>query len=368
VVSTVFSKYRIKNLRGRIVVVTPTIVLDLILAFRRSKTMFAAVKLGIFDCLATGPKTLATLATQHQEKLNEDALERLLDACVGLKLLKHHDGKYENTDVAKNYLCKESPTGLTGYINCSNDAFWKLWGNLEDAVTEGTNRWKQTFNIECDYWKGFYRTKEDLVEFLMGMHGYGQITSPHVVRAFDLSKFEHLVDVGGGTGHLAIEACRAYAGLNATVFDLEEASPLARTKIAEAGLLDRINVVDGDFFVDPLPKGDVYVFARTLHDWPEARVIELMIKVREAIPPNGLFLIAEAILKEDRSGPEYAQLQNLNMLTIADGKERTFEQYAELLKEKAGFKYVEQRPTDSPLDVIVAHNNVAWAGPGSGHA
>jgi hypothetical protein len=47
--STVSSQYRIKNLRGRIVVVTPTIVLDLILAFRRSKAMFAAVKPGIFD-------------------------------------------------------------------------------------------------------------------------------------------------------------------------------------------------------------------------------------------------------------------------------------------------------------------------------
>jgi acetylserotonin N-methyltransferase len=40
----------------------PAVVLDLIEAFRRSKTMFAAVALGVFDALADGPKTADALA------------------------------------------------------------------------------------------------------------------------------------------------------------------------------------------------------------------------------------------------------------------------------------------------------------------
>ena len=76
----------------------PTVVLDLLESFRRSKSMFAAVSLGIFDALETGPKSLSSLAEDLE--LNSDALERLLDACVGLQLLERAGGLYENTAAA----------------------------------------------------------------------------------------------------------------------------------------------------------------------------------------------------------------------------------------------------------------------------
>jgi O-methyltransferase len=52
-----------------------------------------------------------------------------------------------------------------------------------------------------------FRTEEMKREFSLGMHGYGQISSPQVVTAFDLSRFQRLADLGGATGHLAIAAC-----------------------------------------------------------------------------------------------------------------------------------------------------------------
>ena len=119
----------------------PAPVLDLLIAFRRSKTMFAAVSLGVFDALAEGPRSLAELAGQLQA--NSDGLERLLDACVGLQLLRKARGSYENTTTAAAYLCERSPGRLTGYLKYSNTVMWKLWEHLEDAVREGTNRWQQ---------------------------------------------------------------------------------------------------------------------------------------------------------------------------------------------------------------------------------
>src|ERR1039457_4747027 len=59
---------------------TSGLVLDLIEAFRRSKTMFVATSLGIFD--GKRPTDVKELA-------------RLLDACVALGLLeKRDDGEY----------------------------------------------------------------------------------------------------------------------------------------------------------------------------------------------------------------------------------------------------------------------------------
>src|SRR5262245_38208434 len=101
----------------------PTVVLDLLVGFRLSKTMFAAVALGVFDALTNRPKSLSDLARELHT--NPDALERLLDACVGLQLLRRNETTYENTPAATTYLTKASPHRLTGYINYSNEVMWK---------------------------------------------------------------------------------------------------------------------------------------------------------------------------------------------------------------------------------------------------
>ena len=298
-----------------------------------------------------GGKSCAKLANDLE--LNPDALERLLDACVGLKLLNYHGGLYENTDVATAYLWSESPLRLTGYINSSNEVFWKLWEHLEEAIREGSHRWKAAFNLDGCYWDSLFKTPHDKEEFLIGMHGFGQITSPKLVRAFNLNDYETLVDLGGGTGHFAIAACEYYPNLSAKVFEVAKALPLAKRTIDASPVRDRIEVIEGDFFEDDLPKADLYCLARILHDWPADRILALLRRISERMKPEGALLIAEKLLSEDRSGPSWAQMQNLNMLVITEGKERTFAQYRALLSE-VGFDRVRAAVTDSPLDCILA--------------
>jgi acetylserotonin N-methyltransferase len=329
----------------------PGIVLDLLQAFRCSKVMFAAVALGVFDALAGGPKALQALADEL--KANPDALERLLDACVGLRLLDRDERGYRNTPPASAYLCRNSPRRLTGYIGYSNDVMWKLWGNLEDAIREGTHRWQQTFGWDGPIFSHFFRTEEAKREFLMGMHGYGLISSPQVVAAFDLSRYNLLVDLGGATGHLAIAACQRYPHLRGIVFDLPDAVPLAREIVRASTAADRIYIEAGDFFTDPLPPGDLYALGRILHDWSEEKILKLLVRIYEALPADGALLIAEKLLEEDKQGPRWAQLQSLNMLTCTEGKERTVSEYASLLT-RAGFAEVLGCRTPSPLDAVLA--------------
>ena len=334
-----------------ITVPDPTIVLDLIEAFRRSKTMFAAVSLGVFDALAAGPQSLNGLS----EKLhaNADALERLLDACVGLQLLERRLDQYSNTSLAAAYLTSTSPCRLTGYINYSNDIMWKLWSNLEDAVREGTHRWRQTYGWDGPIFSYFFKNEQAKREFLMGMNGFGLISSPHVVAAFDLSRFERLVDLGGATGHLAMAACQRYPALKATVFDLAEALPLAKEIVGASQFADRIELMAGDFFTDPLPAADLYALGRIVHDWSLEKIVKLLTRIYDSLPPGGAVLIAEKVLLDDKSGPRWAQMQNLNMLTCTEGKERTLGEYEAILRQ-VGFTEITGRRTDSPLDAVLA--------------
>ncbi|MGH9658026.1 MAG: class I SAM-dependent methyltransferase [Bryobacteraceae bacterium] len=319
-------------------------VLDLIEAFRRSKTMFTAVRLGVFDRL---PADLSTLVRETGS--DAGALERLLDGCVGLGLAAKREGRYENTEVARIYLRRSSPRTLAGYILYSDQVLYPMWARLEDAVRDGSHRWGQG-----EIFDHFFRSDESMRTFLAGMHGLGMLSSPLVVAAFDLRRFRRLVDLGGATGHLAAAARERYPAMQVAVFDLPQV-------IAAAPAGEGVEWIAGDFFQDPLPPADLYALGRILHDWSEEKIRVLLRKIHAALPPGGALLIAEKLLDPDKSGPVEAHMQSLNMLVCTEGKERTLEEYRELLVE-AGFARVEGRRTGAPLDAVMAE----LTGPGAG--
>jgi len=327
-------------------------VIDLIEAFRRSKAMFAAVSLGVFDTVEREPTSAETIAAVLQ--LPCGPLERLLDACVSLKLLRRVGGLYVNQPVASAYLCSSSERALVGYILYSNDVLFPLWNHLEDAVREGTPRWEQEFGTESAIFDHFFRTPEARTTFLRGMHGLGLLSSPKVVAAFDLSGFHRMVDLGGATGHLAIAACERYPELRAVVFDLPVVIETTRGYVSNSGPgSQRITVMSGDFFRDPLPGADLIAVGRVLHDWSDAKVRQLLAKVFGCLSSGGAILIAEKLVDEDKTGPASALLQSLNMLVCTEGGERTLSEYRQLLEE-AGFKKVEGQVTGAYLDAVIA--------------
>ena len=323
-------------------------------AFRWSKTLFAGVSLGIFDALAEGPATASDLSLRL--RTNAEALERLLNACIGLRLIERRNDAFVNTPLADRYLLRSSPDSLTGYIRYSDDALYPMWAHLDDAVREATPRWRQTFGWSGSIFDNFFQTEERKREFLMGMHGLGMWASPAVVRAFDLSRFKVLADLGAATGHLAIAACEAWPGLQAIVSDLPDALPLASEQIAKSAACDRIRVMAADFFQDELPAADLYALGRILHDWRESRIEILLDKIFNALPAGGALLIAERLLDEDRSGPLGAHMQSLNMLVCTEGRERTLSEYESLLK-RAGFSKVRGERTGRYLDAIFAEKD-----------
>ncbi len=329
----------------------PAPVLDQIDAFRRSKTMFAAVQFGVFDRLHGAAATAPALAADLG--VNPGALERLLDGCAALGLLSKTDGVYRNEPVAETYLCTASENSLHGYVRYSNDALYPMWGQLESAVREGTPRWQQIFGIEGDIFSGFFRTEEAMRDFLLGMHGFGMLSSPAVIGAFDLSRFRRITDLGGATGHLAIAACERYPEMTGVVFDLPKVAAMAQEQVARSAARNRIWVVAGDFFRDTLPEADLFAAGRILHDWPDEKIDRLLRLVHQTLPVGGALLIAERLLNDSGVGPVAANMQSLNMLVATEGRERSLSEYRQLL-ESVGFSSVTGVPTGAPLDAILA--------------
>ena len=282
---------------------------------------------------------------------SKEAARRLRGARPCSKKLPR--SRYGNTDLANLYLCRSSQGGLTGYILYSDEVLFPMWANLEHAVREGSNRWRQTFQTDGPLFDQFFRDPESMRVFLLGMHGFGVLSSPRVVAAFDLSRFRKLVDLGGATGHLAMAACERYPRLRASVFDLAPVVEFAREQVLLSPAAARIDLIAGDFFTDDLPEADFFALGRILHDWPEEKIRPLLRKICERLPASGGLLIAEKLLTPGKSGPTGAHMQSLNMLVCTEGKERTLEEYSALLRA-AGFGEVQGQFTGTPVDAILA--------------
>ncbi|HZE98454.1 MAG TPA: class I SAM-dependent methyltransferase [Planctomycetota bacterium] len=329
----------------------PTPVLESLDGFRRSKAMFAALELGVFERLEQGAATADQLAKELS--LNADAAERLLDACVGSGLLAKQGGTYANNATASTYLVRTSANALVGYIDYSNRVGYRMWGDLETAIRKGTHLWETTYGLKGDIFAHFFKSDEAKRTFLMGMHGMGMLSSPRVVEMFDLSRFTHLVDLGGATGHLTIEAVRRHPKLRGTIFDLPPVVAVAREFIDRSPDKARLDTVAGDFFKDPLPEADLFALGRILHDWSADKIRVLLSKIEARLPSGGGLLIAERLLNDDKSGPLKGQLQSLNMLVCTEGKERNAAEYRAILLE-AGFADVQARETGSVVDAVLA--------------
>jgi acetylserotonin N-methyltransferase len=194
----------------------------------------------------------------------------------------------------------------------------------------------------------FFRTDEALREFILGMDGFGNLTSPAIVKSFDLSRFRRMVDLGGATGHLAMAAKRRYPEMQAAVLDLPQVIEFTRA-LSDGS----IELIAGDFFSGELPPADLYGAGRILHDWSDEKIHRLLRKVYEALPCGGGFLVCEKLLNEDKTQPLAGAMQSINMLICTEGRERSLLEYETLLRS-VGFSEVEGRRTGTPLDAVLA--------------
>jgi ubiquinone/menaquinone biosynthesis C-methylase UbiE len=168
-----------------------------------------------------------------------------------------------------------------------------------------------------------------------------------VVRAYDFSRFQMLVDVGGGYGALLSAILQRTPQLRAVLFDRPEVISGARTHLESAGVLDRCQVVGGDFFHGVPQGGDAYLFSRVIHDWNDERATLLLSQCRRAIQPGGTLLLVEEVLLPG-DAPCRGKVSDLNMLD-GPGGQREYRR----LYTAAGFELEEVMPTASRMSILV---------------
>ena len=184
------------------------------------------------------------------------------------------------------------------------------------------------------------------------MGAFASLAHGAIVDSYDFGDVGVVVDVGGGDGTLLRTLLTRHPHLRGVLLDLPPVVERARERLREHGLGDRLETVAGDFFVSVPSGGDLYLLATVVHDWDDARAIEILARVRAALGPNAKVLIAEQVLPED-GRPFFGKLLDIEMLVLAGGRERTRGEYEALL-DAAGLRLERVVPTRTQTSLIEA--------------
>jgi demethylspheroidene O-methyltransferase len=170
-----------------------------------------------------------------------------------------------------------------------------------------------------------------------------------VLDAYDLSKHDCLLDIGGGEGVFLSHAGQRHQQLNLMLFDLPAVVTRAESRLRRAGLADRTKFVGGNFHAEPLPEGaDVASLVRILLDHDDESVNRLLRKVHSALPRGGTLLVAEAMAGVRGAEPVGDAYFNFYLMAMGKGRARRPNELEAMLTG-AGFRKIRRYATRYPI-------------------
>lgn len=305
---------------------TATELLDVARLFQTGCVLAAGVALDVFTCLHEKPATARALASRLDTDLRATAI--LLDALAALGFLLKQGDRYSVPEDLARLLSEHSAENVLPMARHQANCL-RRWAELPTVVRTG-KRPEPVASVRG--------AAADQADFIGGMHNISKPIADEVVARLQPLKFRHLLDIGGGPGTWTIAFLRAVPQARATLFDLPAVTSMARERLAEAGLLDRVTLVGGDFYTDDLPAGvDLAWFGAICHQNSRRQNRALFAKAHAALDASGVVVIRDVVMEPSRIEPAGGALFAVNMLTATEaGGTYTFDEYSEDLRQ-AGF-------------------------------
>jgi ubiquinone/menaquinone biosynthesis C-methylase UbiE len=314
-----------------------------------TQSIAVVAKLNVADRLKAGPKTCDELA--FETGAHAPSLYRVMRALSSLGLFSEDGhGRFATTRLGR-VLEREAPDSIHPMaLMVGSEWHWQSWGRLLHAVQTGETAFGHVYGSEA--YEYFEQHPVDAAVFNAHIEAYAR-QAAQAAASYDFTGSHTVVDVGGGYGTVLTAVLRANPELRGVLFDQPDVIEGASPRIAEAGLAERCELVAGSFF-DAAPEGgDVYLLSSIVHNWDDARAVEILRSCRRAMNGAGRLLLVELLLPPGNT-PADGKLLDLQMMVIfPGGRERTPIEYRALL-EAAGFRLTRIIPTPQQMSLIEA--------------
>jgi len=321
--------------------ITPERIMQIAWGYAPPLIIEAAVRHGVFDLLAKGPKNLDEVVAHTGA--SQRGLRVILNALTGLKLLsKDGKGNYALAPESAAFLVSGQPGYLGGFIRHTSSQLIPHWLKLTDAVkdgkppTGGVNQEKVGTEFFHEFVEDIFPLSYMAAKTLAGALGIAKASAP--VKVLDLA---------AGSGVWGIVLAQQSPQVAVTALDWPGMLDVTRRTAVRNGVERQFAFVGGDLSSADFGTGyQVATLGHILHSEGEPRSRALLKKTFAALAPGGTIAIQEFLVEDDRSGPPVGLLFAVNMLIATEsGDTFSFNEIAGWLRE-AGF--VNARTLDAP--------------------
>jgi hypothetical protein len=233
-------------------------------------------------------------------KVASRPLDVMLTLFRAMGLIHQEKDKYELSPLAGDYLVRHQPYSLVPYYASQKNR--PQCREFYDVLTTGKPAgWSS--KEDSGSWIESMKDPAFADAFTAAMDSRGKYLAHELAEVVNLSDYQSLLDIAGGSGIYACTLVQANPYLKAAVYEIPPVDEASRRSIAQKQMSDHVAVIAGDMF-ESLPSGfDVHLFANVLHDWGEASNRELVERSYQAMNPGGMIVVFDAHLNETKDGP-----------------------------------------------------------------
>ena len=304
----------------------------------------AAVKNKVFDSLLNGPKTVEQVSAETGASVR--GLRAIMNALVGLELLKKAGDKYSLIPESEAFLVSGKPGSLAGFFGMAATHLVPHWLQLTDAVRTG--RPPVPLNQEVPGSEFF----AVLVENIIPMSYPSALALGEHLKLADSKTEVRVLDVAAGSGIWGIALAQQSPRVQVTAQDWREMIATTKRIVRKFGLSDRFSYIEGDVLKADFGNDyDIATLGHILHTEGAERSRTLLKKTFNALKSGGTIAIGEWLVNDERTEPLAGLIFAVNMLVHSEqGDTFSFNEIKNWL-EAAGFKnaHTVEAPGPSPL-------------------
>ena len=286
--------------------------------------LLAGMQLELFTTLKEGPMNAEQIAAKIGVGSNK--LKVLLYALVVSGFLDMKSEFFSNSDSANQFLVKGSAS-FVGDIHELLSTMWNAALKTADSIQTGVPQAKLNYSG---------MSQDELRRFFLGEHPYAVEYGRDLVKRYDFSSYTTLLDVGGGSGGLAIAVTEACPHIKATIVELPKITPVTQHYIDEAGAGDRVKVVTADAVRDPLSGSyDAVVMSAFIQVLSSDDARFAIKNVSKVMNPGGeIYIRGYGIIDNSRMSPKKLVGFNLVYINVCgEGQAYTEQEHKDWLEE-----------------------------------
>jgi O-methyltransferase domain len=322
---------------------------ELLIGSRISMALRVVAEHQIADLLAAGPQTAEALSSATG--IPAGTLRRLMRGLTAIGVFEEaSEGRFANTDVSA-YMRTDATSSLREMILVLNDdALLQGWQRLPTVLQSGAPAFAEANGMSFFQYIAADPTRSATMgKFMAGIYGP---EGPKIAAGYPFGRFNTLIDIGGGQGHIVAEVLQHHPALKGALLDLPPTAEVARNFLAGRGLSHRCDVFAGDFF-QSVPAGyDAYMIKSVLHDWDDGKAVQILHQCRDAMPSHGRVLVIEIVVSPGQPMGHPHPMIDLEMMVTFGGKERTEQEFATLLRS-AGLTLEQVTPINGSFFSVV---------------